>query len=234
MELLLLLLMIQDKKKFLAQIFIQTGFLCLGFSIAVANVDVKRDIVSKSTAQSSSNESQQFQIPPGTILAFAGAIIPNDWLKADGSTISQQQYPALFQVICDSYGTEDQVNTFDLPDLRGRVIVGAGKGIGLTNRLLGNHFGSEQHVLTQNEMPVHTHPVNDPGHIHDMRSLRHSQVCGVRPNNVQYCYGVDNGGVTNNPPTLQAQTGVNIQSVGGGAPHNNVQPSIAINYIIKY
>ncbi|CAF0928512.1 unnamed protein product [Rotaria sordida] len=188
------------------------------FLIAVANDDVRRSTVPKNAPTSSDNESQQFQIPPGTILTFAGAIIPNGWPKADGSTVSQQRYPALFQ----------------LPDLRGRVIVGSGKGVGLTNRLLGNQFGSEQHVLTQNEMPAHTHLVNDPGHSHDMGSPARGQVWGVRPDNVHYCYGVDNGGVTNNPPTLQAQTGVTVQSVGGGAPHDIVQPSMAFNYIIKY
>jgi len=77
-------------------------------------------------------------------------------------------------------------------------------------------------------MPVHTHPVNDLGHSHDMGIPTRGQVWGVRSDNVQYCYGVDNGGATNNPPTLQVQTGVSIQSVGGGVPHNNVQPSIAI------
>ncbi|CAF1183227.1 unnamed protein product [Rotaria sordida] len=179
-------------------------------------------------------KSQEFQIPPGTILAFAGATNPNGWLKADGSIVSQQQYPALFQVIGDSYGAGDQVNTFKLPDLRGRVIVGSGKGVGLTNRLLGNQFGSEQHALTQNEMPAHTHPVNDPGHSHDMGSPTRGQVWGVRPDNVHYCYGIDNSGVMNNPPTLKAQTGVTVQSVGGDAPHDIVQPSMAFNYIIKY
>jgi microcystin-dependent protein len=173
-------------------------------------------------------------MPPGTILAFAGVVIPNGWLNADGSTVYQQQYPALFQVIGDFYGTGDQTNTFNLPDLRGRVIVGIGQGEGLTNRVLGNQFGSEQHVLTQNEMPAHTHPLNDPGHGHDMGSPTRGQVWGISGGSTHFCYGVDNGGVTNNPPTLQAQTGISMQPVGNGTAHDIVQPSMALSYIIKY
>ncbi len=211
--------------------FTKTDFPYSGLSIVGANNALSRSIPLIYTSQSQSNE---FQIPPGTILAFAGAVIPKGWLKADGSTVSVNQYSALFQVIGDFYGSGDQINTFNLPDLRSRVVVGTGKGAGLTNRVLGNQFGSEQHVLTQSEMPAHTHPLKDPGHNHDMGSPTRGQVWGVRPDNVHYCYGTDNGGVTNNPPTLQAKTGISVELVGDGTPHDIIQPSIALSYIIKY
>ncbi|CAF4137186.1 unnamed protein product [Rotaria socialis] len=161
-------------------------------------------------------------------------VTPNGWLRADGSGAHREKYPDLFNVIGDFYGSRDDAGIFNLPDLRGRVLVGTGKGIGLTHRKLGNDFGSEQHILTQSEMPTHVHPLDDPGHSHDMGSPTRGQIWGITVGSQQACYGVTNGGVTNNPPTLQSQTGIKMRSVGDGAPNNNMQPSIAMNYIIKY
>jgi microcystin-dependent protein len=174
-------------------------------------------------------------MPPGAILAFAAPALPNGWLLCDGSAISRVEYQNLFQAIGTTYGVGDHVTTFNLPDFRGRTLVGTGQGSGLTNRLLGQSFGAEQHTLSINEMPAHSHGVNDPEHAHPMGSGTVGQVwetAGGRTG--RYAYGVTNHGVHNNPPTMGAHTGISLHENGSSAAHNNMPPSLAINYIIKY
>ncbi|CAF1301571.1 unnamed protein product [Adineta steineri] len=113
-----------------------------------------------------SQSHSQWDLPPGVILAFAGNTVPHGWLSCDGNAISRLQYQNLFLVIGTIYGVGDHVTTFNLPDFRGRTLVGVGQGLTLTNRLLGQRFGTENHILSVNEMPAHSHDVNDPGHAH--------------------------------------------------------------------
>ena len=176
------------------------------------------------------------RLPVGTIQAFSGLVAPSGWLICDGSSISRLDYRKLFRTIGTIHGDGDKVNTFNLPDLRGRTLIGAGAGPGLTNRPLGTYLGEEMHLLSERELPVHSHGLTDPGHQHAMGAPTRGRVWGVvvsgHPGG--YCYGVDNRGVQNNPPTLKAQTGISVEPTGSGLAHNNMQPSLAINYIIKY
>ncbi|HOB76703.1 MAG TPA: tail fiber protein, partial [Phycisphaerae bacterium] len=80
------------------------------------------------------------------IRLFAGMYEPRGWMFCDGRLLSIAQNLALFSLLGTTYGG-DGVNTFALPDLRGRVPVGAGAGPGLTPRALGETGGSEQHAL---------------------------------------------------------------------------------------
>jgi microcystin-dependent protein len=63
-------------------------------------------------------------VPPGTVIAFAGASLPAGWLVCDGSAVSRTQYANLFSAIAVAHGGGDGVNTFNLPDLRGRFVRG--------------------------------------------------------------------------------------------------------------
>lgn len=171
-------------------------------------------------------------VPSGVISAFAGSTAPTGYLLCDGSAVSRTTYAELFAVIGTTYGSGDGSTTFNLPDLRSRVIVGAGQGTGLTNRLRGSTGGSETHTLTVNEIPAHNHSVNDPGHTHTSR------------------IGLDDKNLTNNagqaPPgdatsdikdgyaTTSNTTGISIQNTGGGQSFNIMQPFIVLNYIIKF
>lgn len=107
-----------------------------------------------------------------------------------------------------------------LPDSRGRVSIGAGKGTGLTNRVIGAKFGAETVSLTANQNGAHAHT----GGKH-----RHSGI-----------FRDDGGGGIgiNNTPRLKAGLtdeggDVLTTSSGSGSPHSNMQPSIAVNYMIK-
>lgn len=170
-------------------------------------------------------------IPVGAVMPFAGSSAPTGWLLCDGSAVSRATYAALFSTIGTTYGAGDGSTTFNLPDLRGRVSMGAGTGAGggasgsglptggsaLSSRVAGAWGGEEMHTLTVNEIPAHTHGGPD-----------------ANDRNI-----VVGGGVGN--PSGLSQTGgpafrvtTALQSVGGGAAHNVVQPFMVMNQIIKY
>ena len=89
----------------------------------------------------------------GQITAFAGNFAPNGTLLCDGRLLPISEYDTLFAVIGTTYGGDGE-NTFALPDLRGRVPVGAGTGPGLATITLGQSFGAEELTLTQANLPV--------------------------------------------------------------------------------
>jgi microcystin-dependent protein len=186
-------------------------------------------------------------LPSGTVVAYGGPssigadagapVIPSGWLLCDGSAVSRTTYASLFAAIGINYGGGDGIATFNLPDLRGRTIIGTGHGTGLTARTLAQTVGEETHTLVAGEMPAHTHGVTDPGHAHTVVAqgstvaaqvaLAGSASCGV------YC-GTQQTSLVEGPVVAAAATtGVTVQSTGGGAAHNVMQPSMALNYLIK-
>lgn len=92
--------------------------------------------------------------PTGAITPFAGSTIPAGWLLCDGSSVSRTQYPDLFTAIGTTWGSASG-STFNVPDLRGRTLIGAGTGTGLTSRVLAGTGGEENHVLITAETPMH-------------------------------------------------------------------------------
>jgi len=143
----------------------------------------------------------------GEIIAYAGPTSPDSrWLPCDGSSLLRVDYPDLFNVIGTVYGAADSSH-FSVPDLCGRTAVGLGTGSGLSPRSLGDSFGEETHVLTTGELASHSHTTGN------------SAVLG-----------------TSAPPPLDA-LGPNpftafTGNTGNDDPHNNMQPSLAINYLI--
>ena len=94
-------------------------------------------------------------MPTGTVIAFAGASPPAGYLSCDGSAVSRTTYAALFAVISTTWGVGDGVTTFNVPDLRGRQLIGSGTGAGLTARTLGTqNIGAETVTLSTANMPV--------------------------------------------------------------------------------
>jgi microcystin-dependent protein len=190
--------------------------------------------------------------PVGTVKDYAGSTAPTGYLMCDGSAVSRSTYSGLFAVISTTFGAGDGSLTFNLPDCRGRGRIGAGTGAGLTARALGATGGEETHTLTVSEVPAlsasvsgttsagggHTHTLTDPGHTHTLALKDHS---GAGPN---AAYG---SGSSGSATTDSAQTGISIASTadhshsfsataatnGGGGAHNNMQPFIALNAIIK-
>jgi len=167
----------------------------------------------------------------GTILPFAGNNPPNGWLLCNGQVLDPVTNPNLGPLHRLLGGTFDplQAGSVRVPDLCGRTLVGMGAGPNLTPRQLGQFGGFESHQLTINEMPSHNHAVNDPGHGHT------AQASSGAPQQIHGTVGYDvnsnyNRDVTVNP----RQTGISIQNNGGNVPHNNMQPYVVVNFIIKY
>ena len=88
---------------------------------------------------------------------------PRGWASCDGQLMSIAQNPELYSVIGAKFGGNG-VTTFALPDIRGRSPLGDGQGVGLSMRVLGESGGAEAHTLTLDEMPLHSHLVNDHTH----------------------------------------------------------------------
>lgn len=144
-------------------------------------------------------------VPAGLLAPFAGTVAPAGWLLCDGAVVGRAAYAGLFAAIGTVFGAGDGSTTFALPDLRGRAAIGAGTGSGLTARTLAQKLGAETHTLSVAEMPAHSHG----GGI-------------TSGNNVGSGYGPDNNiGI--------GATG----GAGGGAAHNNMPPSLVLNFIIK-
>lgn len=153
-------------------------------------------------------------IPIGTIVPFTGTTAPTNWLICDGSEISRTTYEDLFTKIGTSFGEGNGTDTFNLPDLRGRIPIGAGSSDNdIHNFALGSTGGEYEHTLTVAEMPSHKH-------------------------NLRW-YDSGNGGGPKLPYSVTTSKLVGgdsstMDSAGGSSPHNNIQPYSTVNYIIKY
>lgn len=96
--------------------------------------------------------------PTGMYAYFATQNVGNGWLLCDGRDVSRADYAALFQQIGTLHGAGDGSTTFGLPDGRGRSLIGAGTGAGLSNRDISTKYlGEETHLPTIAEMAAHTH-----------------------------------------------------------------------------
>jgi microcystin-dependent protein len=98
----------------------------------------------------------------GEIRMFSGTFAPAGWQMCNGQLLPISQYTALFSIVGTTYGGNG-TQTFSLPDLRGRVPVHQGQGIGTGNYVLGENGGTESVTLTTTQMPAHTHLVNVDG-----------------------------------------------------------------------
>lgn len=94
----------------------------------------------------------------GEIRLFAFPRVPtgSGWMACNGQSLPISQYQALYAVIGTTYGG-DGVQTFNLPDLQGRVAIGQGQGPALPNYIIGQSAGEESHTLLTGEMPSHSH-----------------------------------------------------------------------------
>jgi microcystin-dependent protein len=99
-------------------------------------------------------------VPAGSVQMYAGSTIPTGWLLCDGAAVSRASNPALFTAIGTTYGSGDGSTTFNLPDMRSRMPIGAGTGTGLTNRTLGVAGGGETKVINSANLPTHTHAID--------------------------------------------------------------------------
>lgn len=149
----------------------------------------------------------------GVILPYAGATAPAGYLLANGATVSQTTYAALYAVIGHTYGADPGGGNFILPDLRGRVAVG--KSADTEFDALGETGGEKSHTLSAAESGL-------PAHVHNVK--------GYSPN-------AGTGGLVGTSTTASKVTDQDSDANSAAAAssaHNNLQPYITLNYIIKY
>lgn len=163
----------------------------------------------------------------GEIRIFAGNFAPKGWALCNGQLMAISQNTALFSILGVQYGGDGKT-TFALPNLMGRTAIGQGAGPGLTPRSVGEAVGSQVVSLLASQMPMHAHTpmgYSKKGSTSDPTNA----VWG------EYSVG-GRGGQTPVPlfaATPDAQMSpVALNSTGGGQPHNNMQPFLAMNYII--
>lgn len=159
----------------------------------------------------------------GSIILFAGNFAPRGWALCEGQLLPIAQNTALFSILGTTYGGNG-TTTFALPDLRGRVPVGFGRGPGLTNVALGEMSGSETNTLLVSNLPPHNHPL----HANTTTTGRGVEVSPT--NNII----AQNQDATGNfaPQTDTTMSEMSIGATGSGIPVNNLQPYTGLNYII--
>lgn len=173
----------------------------------------------------------------GEIRLFAAwGFVPEGWLACNGQSVSAAQYADLYSLIGNMYGG-DQKN-FNLPDLRGRIPIGQGQGVGLSPRAMAQQGGVPTVTLTDATMPVHGHAFN----------VSTSQASTTDPDDMMYGsfptkfpttppYGLYTAVTSGSGVTQQQFKGSMVGAWGGNKaggvdPHPNVMPTIGMTYMI--
>jgi len=168
----------------------------------------------------------EFVLPSGLILPYGGTSAPSGYLLCYGQAISRSTYSTLFSAISTTYGVGDGSSTFNLPDLRGRTIAGqddmggasanrlTDQTGGLDGDVLGATGGSETHALLEAQLASHSHG---------------SVITSVSASSSTIFAGSNDRTAVTSVSSSSGSTG----TTGSGSAHNNVQPTIILNYIIK-
>lgn len=158
------------------------------------------------------------------IRMFGGNFAPKGWALCNGQILAISQNTAVFSLLGTSYGGNG-TTTFQLPDLQGRSPMHWGNGAGLQTRALGEQGGTESVTLLSTEMPQHSHAISgaaiansNPGETPASNTLFTTSA----PNQL-YATSLNPGGLTLAPQSITFQ--------GGGQPHNNQQPFLAVTFI---
>lgn len=183
------------------------------------------------------------------IRLFGPVWSPRNWLSCSGQLLSIAQYTAFFSLIGTLYGGDGRTS-FGVPDLRGRVAVGAGAGPGLTPRTNGQASGVEGVTLNTLEIPAHTHAAQTSTPTVASSSIEVKSAAASTspspannlpgtPNSNIPTYGAAAGPAMNaNMATLTSLTfnsvSTTIGLTGGNLPHQNMQPWLSVLYIICY
>lgn len=178
---------------------------------------------------------------PGEIKAWPNTVLPvqgtyGKWVWADGGVYSVATYPIAASHIHANWKTahgqsDPGAGNFRVPDLRGLTLAGLDampdgtranrmtRAVAIT---IAGKTGEETHIVTINEMPAHGHTVTDPGHSHGLT------LAAAGFGNAGALTSGGSGG-----STASATTGITIANNGGGAAHENVQPTVFVPYIVR-
>lgn len=202
-------------------------------------------------AGSSIYQSGYLLMPTGVILPYANSSAPSGFLLCDGSAISRTTYSVLFAVISTTFGSGNGVTTFNLPDMRGKMVMGtsssytyASTGGNASVTLATNNLPSFSISGTTDNGGLHTHSVNDSGHSHGTYNGRDDGNCSNVSGQAPPGDSFDN--IVSGYGTATAYTGVSLNN-GGTHTHtfsasysgsdqsfSILNPYMSLAYIIKY
>lgn len=188
-------------------------------------------------------------IPVGSLFPFAGGVQPSGWLFCDGAEVSQSTYATLYSAIGDSYGTPVSGSNFLLPDLGGRVPAGKESsatrlttgGSGIDGASIGADGGAQTHTLTSpDELPSHSH--SDTFSVSFSTGSAGNMIYhGTTSDYDEFFNDYYSGAGTvhrmkNTAPSsyLNPSVSGSVSNTGSSGAHNNTQPTLIVNYIIKY
>ena len=150
---------------------------------------------------------------------------PKGWAFCNGQVLPISQNTALFSLLGTTYGG-DGITAFALPDLQGRAPMQAGQGPGLSARDLGEKQGTETVTLSIAQIPAHTHPKAT-------QTVRNAPATQKSPvGNIPAIESTDVTATYVDDTVPPGQTGGLTSTAGGGVPHNNMQPYLALNFVI--
>ena len=156
----------------------------------------------------------------GEIKMVAFDFAPRDWAICDGQLLPISQNQTLYSLLGTTFGG-DGMTTFALPDLRGRVPVHTDDSAGISQ---GRRGGPEAVLLNPDTMPAHTHPVQASTNEADQRDPTGGILASTSEEDREIY-----GPATNLVPMKPAA----VTSVGGGQPHDNMQPYLTVNFCIS-
>ena len=183
-------------------------------------------------------------VPPGIIVPYAGASAPGGWVIADGAAISRTTFAALFAITGTTFGVGDGVNTFNVPNLKGRGVMGIDAGQTEFDTR-GEAGGAKTHTLTIAQLPSHSHggATGATGVDHDHAiALRNLWDAGgnTAPLSSGGATHVAGGGGSSDPIKMTSSSswgtlshGHSIAAEGSGNSHPILDPYMALHYIIK-
>lgn len=156
----------------------------------------------------------------GEIRMFGGNFAPVGWAMCQGQLLPISENDALYSLLGTTYGG-DGVSTFGVPDLRGRAPLHQGTRPGQQTYVLGQLDGAENVTLGPNHLPSHTHSVTgttETGNSPNVNNMVYGQSTQIKV----YTQGT----------ASRYFAPVTVSTVGGGQPHDNMQPYLVVNFII--
>ena len=165
-------------------------------------------------------------IPVGGVTMYISTTnIPAGWLLCDGSAVNRTTYADLFAVIGSSFGAGDGSSTFNLPDFRSRIPIGAGAGASLTERSLATTGGGESITLTTTELPSHKHALRAKNASGNTNTLDGNAVLAQTSSGFIW----NSGGAVD--ATVDSDS---IDNTGTGSAFSIMNPWLSIGFLIKH
>jgi len=162
----------------------------------------------------------------GQIIAVGFNFAPNGWFLCDGSLRPIDQYTVLYQLLGTTYGG-DGVNTFALPDLRGRLAIHQGQAPGRPAYVQGAVIGSESTTLLANQIGAHSHVLLAATQVGTSNTPGPGLALAQNAQSAMDMYGTIAPDVALLPASISPPA-------SSGQPHENRQPYQVINYIIAW